>query len=217
VDPAAAAAANAAIASAVSAAASAAPPRNRLGAHVRVDRGRYHHHGIISSADGSHVIHYVKDPANPLRGVIAETNFELFVTSSRRFHRARPAAAAAAAARGHMDEEEEKDEEEEHDDMVDASVSFVEHEEVRFSPKEIVARAREQIGRRDYNLWGSNCEHFATWCHTDRASSEQVHAHGKSLLNAAGTLSWFAAGVGVVALAATVLGKSLVHASNHRS
>jgi hypothetical protein len=183
---------------------------------VRVDRGRYHHHGIISSADGSRVIHYVKDPANPLRGVIAETNFELFVTS-RRFHRARPAA-AAAAARGHMDEaEEEEEEEEEHDDVVDASVSFVEHDEQLFTPEEIVARARAQIGRRDYNLWGSNCEHFATWCHTDRASSEQVHAHGKSLLNAAGTLSWLAAGVGVVALAATVLGKSLVHASNHRS
>lgn len=43
-----------------------------------------------------------------------------------------------------------------------------------FTPIEIVKRARSRIGENDYNIIFNNCEHFATWCATGTASSEQV-------------------------------------------
>lgn len=43
-----------------------------------------------------------------------------------------------------------------------------------FTPIEIVKRARSRIGENDYNIIFNNCEHFATWCVTGTASSEQV-------------------------------------------
>ena len=43
-----------------------------------------------------------------------------------------------------------------------------------YSPEETVARAREQIGKEDYNLFLSNCEHFAIWCKTGVEHSTQI-------------------------------------------
>jgi len=40
--------------------------------------------------------------------------------------------------------------------------------------EETVARARSQVGTGGYKLLGNNCEHFATWCRTGVAQSEQV-------------------------------------------
>ena len=34
------------------------------------------------------------------------------------------------------------------------------------SPEETVELARQSRGKRNYSLWGNNCEHFAIWCKT---------------------------------------------------
>lgn len=46
----------------------------------------------------------------------------------------------------------------------------------KFTPIEIVKRARDRIGENNYNVIFNNCEHFATWCATGAASSHQVQS-----------------------------------------
>ncbi len=43
-----------------------------------------------------------------------------------------------------------------------------------FSPEKVVARARSQLGRADYHLFGRNCQHFAHWCYLGSAFSRQI-------------------------------------------
>jgi hypothetical protein len=43
-----------------------------------------------------------------------------------------------------------------------------------FTPQETVARARSRLGEQGYDLVANNCEHFAWWCKTGEARSEQV-------------------------------------------
>lgn len=43
-----------------------------------------------------------------------------------------------------------------------------------YAPEEIVHRAESCLGEDDYNLFFNNCEHFACWCVTGKARSEQV-------------------------------------------
>lgn len=55
-----------------------------------------------------------------------------------------------------------------------------------YSPEETVRRAREhtKAGKnRGYNLFLNNCEHFAIWCKTGIAESEQVNELLKALLD----------------------------------
>jgi len=42
------------------------------------------------------------------------------------------------------------------------------------APEMVVERALTALGDRGYNLLFNNCEHFARWCRTGRATSEQV-------------------------------------------
>lgn len=48
------------------------------------------------------------------------------------------------------------------------------------SPEETLRRARSRLGETRYNLATRNCEHFAFWCATGLATSQQVEAflHG---------------------------------------
>ncbi|XP_067655805.1 phospholipase A and acyltransferase 4-like [Haliotis asinina] len=39
---------------------------------------------------------------------------------------------------------------------------------------QIVKDALSKVGRQGYNLFSSNCEHFATWCRNGTASCKQV-------------------------------------------
>src|ERR1700722_8293107 len=39
-------------------------------------------------------------------------------------------------------------------------VRSVDHPELRYSPDEIVRRARSRLGENDYRLFTNNCEHF---------------------------------------------------------
>lgn len=47
--------------------------------------------------------------------------------------------------------------------------------------KDVVLRARKRLGENQYNPFGNNCEHFAMWCKTNIASSEQVKNLWKTL------------------------------------
>jgi len=44
----------------------------------------------------------------------------------------------------------------------------------RFSPPEVVARARSRLGEDRYRLASNNCEHFCHWCLTGEPRSAQV-------------------------------------------
>lgn len=58
---------------------------------------------------------------------------------------------------------------------------FAQGGEVRVRPhpdalptNEILRRAYEKLGQSGWRLFSNNCEHFATWCITNRHDSEQV-------------------------------------------
>ncbi|MCA1993005.1 MAG: lecithin retinol acyltransferase family protein [Coleofasciculus sp. S288] len=44
----------------------------------------------------------------------------------------------------------------------------------RYSPEQVVQRAKSKLGETEYNLGLNNCEHFATWCHSGQHHSKQV-------------------------------------------
>lgn len=44
-----------------------------------------------------------------------------------------------------------------------------------YSPEETVQRARKELGKKNYNLFFNNCEHFAIWCKTGIHESHQVN------------------------------------------
>jgi hypothetical protein len=44
-----------------------------------------------------------------------------------------------------------------------------------YSPSVVVQRAKSKVGQTGYNLFGNNCEHFATWCKTGDWESQQVN------------------------------------------
>lgn len=48
---------------------------------------------------------------------------------------------------------------------------------------DVVARARSKIGTAEYNLFGKNCEHFATWCIEGFGSSSQVNEFSVALMS----------------------------------
>lgn len=54
-------------------------------------------------------------------------------------------------------------------------VTIIEHNaEQSFPPEQIVARAEGRRGENNYSLPFNNCEHFANWCVTGNAYSDQV-------------------------------------------
>ena len=65
------------------------------------------------------------------------------------------------------------------------------------APSVVVQRAESRLGENGYNLFGNNCEHFATWCKTGRQESQQVEAvksvggfgTGAALVGAAGPVA----------------------------
>jgi hypothetical protein len=53
-------------------------------------------------------------------------------------------------------------------------VWIVDHLESRYSPEEVVRRARSRLGENDYRLLTNNCEHFCNWCVSGISRSAQV-------------------------------------------
>jgi hypothetical protein len=54
------------------------------------------------------------------------------------------------------------------------ALNIVEHSPPRYSPAEIVRRARSRLGENDYRLLSNNCEHFCNWCVSGVSRSAQV-------------------------------------------
>ena len=43
-------------------------------------------------------------------------------------------------------------------------ISLLEHDDIKFTRTEIVARAYYRLGEMKYDLFSNNCQHFALWC-----------------------------------------------------
>jgi hypothetical protein len=63
-------------------------------------------------------------------------------------------------------------------------VRVIECSESRYSPQEIVRRARSRLGENDYQVLRNNCEHFCNWCISGRSYSTQVESTLASTLRA---------------------------------
>jgi hypothetical protein len=63
-------------------------------------------------------------------------------------------------------------------------VRIVEHSESKYSPQEIVLRARSRLGENEYHVLRNNCEHFCNWCISGRSRSTQVERPLASTLRA---------------------------------
>ena len=75
-------------------------------------------------------------------------------------------------------------------------ISLEEHDDVKFTREEIVARAHYRLGEMKYDLFNNNCQHFALWCCGIRVGSsgschyypeidmEIVMRHYKNILQA---------------------------------
>ncbi len=42
-------------------------------------------------------------------------------------------------------------------------------------PEVVAERARSKVGKKEYNLFRNNCEHFAMWCKYGKEMSDQIH------------------------------------------
>ncbi len=54
------------------------------------------------------------------------------------------------------------------------AVRIIEYSESKYSPQEIVLRARSRLGENEYHVLRNNCEHFCNWCISGRSRSMQV-------------------------------------------
>jgi hypothetical protein len=63
-------------------------------------------------------------------------------------------------------------------------VRIVDHPSSRYSPEEIVRRARSRLGENDYRLLTNNCEHFCNWCRSGVSHSAQVERPPFRLISA---------------------------------
>jgi len=54
------------------------------------------------------------------------------------------------------------------------AVRIIEYSESKYSPQEIVVRARSRLGENEYHVLRNNCEHFCSWCISGRSRSMQV-------------------------------------------
>ena len=70
----------------------------------------------------------------------------------------------------------------------------------------VIARAKSRLGEPRYHLAFNNCEHFATWCKTERPVSGQVHKVTAAAVGSAGSGSAVAVGIGIVSASGEVAG-----------
>ena len=63
-------------------------------------------------------------------------------------------------------------------------VGIAEYSESKYSPQEIVRRARSRLGENEYDVLRNNCEHFCNWCISGRSHSMQVESPLASTLRA---------------------------------
>lgn len=76
------------------------------------------------------------------------------------------------------------------------------------TPDDVVRAAHSRLGENGYHLFGNNCEHFASWCKTGVAKSEQVNDGAAAVGGAAGLTAATTAGIGVISGAGAAAGLS---------
>lgn len=76
-----------------------------------------------------------------------------------------------------------------------------------YSSDETCVRARSRVGEECYSFFANNCEHFARWCVTGEARSQQVE-RGVGIANKAQAVASGAGAVGIVSKTGTVVGLS---------
>lgn len=64
------------------------------------------------------------------------------------------------------------------------AVRIIDYSESKYSPQEIVLRARSRLGEKEYHVFRNNCEHFCNWCISGRSRSAQVERPLASTLRA---------------------------------
>ncbi|MEH1825920.1 MAG: lecithin retinol acyltransferase family protein [Nostoc sp.] len=75
-------------------------------------------------------------------------------------------------------------------------------------PDVVIQRAESRLGENIYDLFGNNCEHFATWCKTGIHASEQVKNAGATTGGASVSGAAVAGSIGVVSAAGAAAGLS---------
>ncbi len=75
-------------------------------------------------------------------------------------------------------------------------------------PDVVIQRAESRLGENIYDLFGNNCEHFATWCKTGIHASEQVKNAGAVTGGASVSGAAVAGSIGVVSAAGAAAGLS---------
>lgn len=76
------------------------------------------------------------------------------------------------------------------------------------TPRETLKLACSRLGEDGYSLFGNNCEHFAHWCKTGTAKSEQVKDVASTGAAGAGSTAATAAGLGIISGAGAAAGFS---------
>lgn len=140
---------------------------------ICVNRGIYDHYGVYSGY--GNVIHYTK--GNSLfDGVIRETSMAQFLEGSTNLHVCNYDNLGRQIGNGAYEPKS----------IIGGlwmlGEIFFGKQATVYSPEDTVARARSCIGLHSYDLLTHNCEHFAAWCKTGVARSEQVNNFGQDFL-----------------------------------
>lgn len=140
-----------------------------LGDVIFAKRSGYNHYGVY--AGNNKVIHYCKDEKGLCKGIIKETSLYDFLDGDSLYICNFNKDDIMALLNKHLGFGLIS--------MFAIKFLLAGNEQYRsssriFSPNETVARARSRLGEGGYSLIFHNCEHFALWCKTGVATSEQV-------------------------------------------
>lgn len=147
------------------------------GDHIYVERlnGVYAHHGI-DCGDGT-VIHYTAEKWSDNRQV-QRTSIEVFAREGDILIRDYSDFFDALKEPGSYQKKASYQ-----FSRIFNRIQGVDVEELDLSEDATIARAEARIGEKAFNIMIHNCEHFACWCKTGIANSEQADAVWKMALS----------------------------------
>ncbi|WP_373525915.1 lecithin retinol acyltransferase family protein [Nostoc sp.] len=94
------------------------------------------------------------------------------------------------------------------DSFVSGKIVFLREYGSSDLPDVVIQRAESRLGENTYDLFGNNCEHFATWCKTGIHASEQLKNAGATAGGASGSGAAVAGSIGVISAAGAAAGLS---------
>ena len=68
-----------------------------------------------------------------------------------------------------------------YNEFADGKIVHIETSPIKFANQTVVERAKSRVGEGGYHLFNNNCEHFVSWCRTDRQKSRQVKNVSKTI------------------------------------